>query len=275
MFFRFLLFFTGLALFGCGAGEYGTQDTSESLPPWLDPVDIGHYYPVGNVGPGDTVLLSNGTHHTLKENEYPVDIGQTKTLTHRALVFNAAGDLLRDPTGNPATRTQSLTIVPEGTSGQPTVYIFEDDRYIYDPNIERPFPLLDYYLMIDRILDYHLFVYVESQVLEPQITGGGARHYRFLHIIPRGQYTSLRLSCGSYIGFDPYIKASVRILPHTEMDEIELPVRVDIDKNVKLTPELDITPDYHIFLYKDHDFQPYSIASPSYIIGETHEIEEN
>ena len=65
----------------------------------------------------------------------------------------------------------------------------------------------------------------------------------------------------------------MRILPHTEMDEIELPVRVDIDKNVKLTPELDIAPDYRIFLHKDYDFQPYRIASPSYVIGESGEIE--
>ena len=250
------------------------QETSESLPPWTVPVDIGDSYPVGSVGAGDTVLLSNGTHHTLKENEHSVAIGQTKILTLQVPVFNAAGDLLRDPSGNLATRTQSLTIVPEGPPGPPIVYIFQDDRYIYDPNIEKPFPLLDYYLMIDRILDHHLFVYVESQVLEPQITGGGARLYRFLHIIPRGQYTSLQLSCGNYIGFDPYVKASVRILPYMEMDEIKLPVRVDIDQNVKLTPELDdIMPDYRIFLHKDHDFQPYRIASPSYIIGETDEIE--
>ena len=105
MFFRFLLFFGCLTIFGCVAGEDTSQETSESLPPWLDPVDVGTYYPVGNVGPGDTVLLSNGTHHTLKENEHPIDIRQTKTLTHQVLVFNAAGDLLRDPTGSPATRT--------------------------------------------------------------------------------------------------------------------------------------------------------------------------
>ena len=275
MFFRFLLFLGCLTIFGCGAGENNLQETSESLPPWTVPVDIGTYYPVSDIKPGDTVLLSNGTHHTLKENEQPVDIGQTKTLILQALVFNAAGDLLRDPTRSPATRTQSFTIVPEGPPGPPIVYIFEDDRYIYDPNIEKPFPLLDYYLMIDRTFDYHLFVYVENQVLEPQITGGGARVYRFLHIIPRGQHTSARLSCGNYIGFEPFVKVSVSIVPHTEMDEIELPVRVDIDKNTKLTSELDIMPDYRIFLHKDHDFQPYRIASPSYIIGESDEIERN
>ena len=265
MLFRFLLIFGCLIIFGCGAGEDNEQETSESLPPWLDPVDVGTYYPVGNVGPGDTVLLSNGTHHTLTENEHPVDIGRTKILTLQALVFNEDGDLLRDPTGSPATRTRSFTIVPEGPPGPPIVYIFEDNRYIYDPNIEKPFPLLDHYLMIDRILDYHLFVYVERQVLEPWITGG-ARSNRFLHIIPRGQYTSARLRCGNYIGFEPYVKASVRILPHTEIDEIELPVRVDLDKP-------DEAPENRIFLWKDHDFHPYRIASPSYVIGESDEIE--
>ena len=128
MFFRFLLFLGCLAIFGCGAGEDDLQETSESLPPWTVPVDIGIYYPVGNIGTGDTVLLSNGTHHTLKENERPVDMGQTKTLTRQALVFNAAGDLLRDPTGSLTTRTQSFTIVPEGPPGPPIVYIFEDNR---------------------------------------------------------------------------------------------------------------------------------------------------
>lgn len=273
MFLRFLLFFGFLTIFGCGAGEDITQETSESLPPWTVPVDIGTYYPVGNVGTGDTVLLSNGTRHTLKENEYPVDSGQTKTLTIQMPVFNETGDLLRDLTGSPATRTQAFTIVPEGPPGPPIVYIFEDNRYIHDPNIERPFPLLDHYLMIDRVLDYHLFVYVESQQLEPEIIGGGARSYHFLHIIPRGQYTSARLDCGNYIGYEPFVKASVRILPHTETDEIELPVRVDLDKNYKVPPELDIAPDYRFFLREDHVFQPYRIASPSYIIGESDEIE--
>ena len=271
MFFRFLLLLGCLTIFGCGAGEDEPQETSESLPPWSDPVDIGDYYPVGNVGPGITVLLSNGTHHTLTENENPVNIGRRKMLTLQVSVFNADGDLLLDPTGHPATRTRSFTIIPEGPPGPPVVYLIEDNRYTSDPNIEKPFPLLDHYLMIDRILYYDLFVYVEYQVLEPWITGGGARSHRFLHIIPKGQYISARLSCGNYIGFEPYVKASVRILPYKEMDEIELPVRVDLDKNAKVVVESDIAPE--IFLRKDHDFQPYRIASPSYIIGEREEIE--
>ena len=273
MLFRFLLFLGCLTIFGCGVGEDNAQETSESLPPWLALVDIGDYHPVGDVGPGDTVLLSNGTHYTLKENDKPVDIEGVKTLTLQLPVFNDDGDPLLDPTGSPATRTRSFTIVPEGPPGPPIVYIFEDNRYIYDPHIEKPFPLLDHYLMIDRTLDYHLFVYVESQVLEPWITGGGARIYRFLHIIPRGQYTSARLRCGNYTGFDPYVKASVKILSHIERDEIELPVQIDLDKNAKVAVEPSIVPENHIILWKEHVFQPYRIASPSYIIGEADEIE--
>lgn len=274
MLFRLLLFFGCLIMFGCGAGKDNTQETSESLPPWLAPVDIGDYYPVDDVGLGDTVLLSNGTHYTLKENDKPVDAGRMKTLTLQIPVFNDDGDPLLDPTGNPATRTHSFTIVPEGSPGPPIVYLFEDNRYIYDPNIEKPFPLLDHYLMIDRILDRDLFVYVEYQVLQPWISGG-VRSSRFLHIIPKGQYTSARLRCGNYIGFDPYVKASVKILSHTEMDEIELPARVDLDKSVKVVSEPDIVPEDHIFLWKDHVFHPYRIASPSYIIGEAEETEDN
>ena len=112
------------------------------------------------------------------------------------------------------------------------------------------------------MLDYHLLVYVEYQTLESPEFGGEVGRGRQLILIPKGEtfvYGFLSHLTNSYRNFD---KISIRILPYTDMSDIDLPVEVDnFDSSDGFSRK-------DLIVVAGHTFRPYRIASSSFLMGQ-------
>ena len=120
---------------------------------------------------------------------------------------------------------------------------------------------MNYSVGIDRVLDHHLLVYVEYQALESPEFGGEVSRGRQLILIPKGEtfvYCS-SLPPGHYQHYD---KISVRVLPYTDMSDIELPVEVDNSDGGYDFSKKDRT------VVEGHTFRPYRIASSSFFMAQ-------
>ena len=143
------------------------------------------------------------------------------------------------------------TIVPEGP---PIVGIFERTRkygtliqrislqvwtvqITAENNVVDTLPVV-YYIGIDRVLDYNLPIYIEYQGQDRQGLGGGVERARFITIVKKGrtvaEYVAVRRD--KYMTDEIFIpevdyshtplryeKASVSILPYTEIGEARSP----------------------------------------------------
>lgn len=253
MFFRFLLLLGCFTMFGCNndSEEINTfLICPEAHLLWQDPIDVGSHYPVRDVRVGDIALLQSGGYREIKASDdiYTSTDGMTRV---------AFAEESIDENGNPVIVIRSSNVVPEGP---PIVSIYVDGQRAYDIIKQRTY--LNYSIGIDRVLDYPLFVYVEHQVSAPPQYGppvpGEVSRYRLLHVIQKGEVTSPPLDSAGHP--DDYTKVSVRILPHTEMDRIELPTEVAVKKPSNLPIEDRV-------VLEGHTFQPYRISSPSYVVG--------
>ena len=270
--------------------EMVTPDASV-IEKWEDPVDIGEEYPVGEIKSGDIVHFASGEQYKvgftwefkggnfgdsffkaekalldLDINVYfkrfgadprfgfmkRLDVIKTlpsgsKTISTDLYVFQRQF-LNGEPLGEPRwwrNRTIQRGIVV--TEGPPVVCLTEwDDDSAY----------IDLEVRIDRELDYSLLVYLE---LQTQDVEDEVRRERVFRLVPKGTSTDedsedefpwIRIGDKG-----KHVKASVSILPYTEMKKIALPVSIDIGSRNIVVPA-------------GHTFRAYRIESPSYMMYE-------
>ena len=122
---------------------------------------------------------------------------------------------------------------------------------------------INYSVGIDRVLDHNLLVYVEYQTLESPEYGGEVGRGRQLVLIPKGETFVRGYSLPPDNLIKDYDKISVRVLPYTDMSDIELPVVPDnFDSGNHDFSKKDIT------VVEGHTFRPYRIASSSFFMGQ-------
>ena len=110
------------------------------------------------------------------------------------------------------------------------------------------------------MLDHHLLVYVEYQTLDTPENGGEVSRGRQLILIPKGKTFVYGSSLPPNDIYRNYDKISVRVLPYTDMDDIDLPVEVDNFDSGDGFSKKDIT------VVKGHTYRPYRIASSSFLM---------
>ena len=287
-----MIVFLGIWLIGCGE-EVPTAPGEEVVTDkWVDPKDIGKDYPVGEVKTGDTVTLSTGEQYTVGILDFPnVDSDFDRDIIHstdegefiETLFFKVVPD--EEKTWELIERIERGYIVPDG---DPIVGIFLWEgilepfiRVRKEDNVKDRIPT-NFYIRIDRALDYNLPIYVEYQEQYRIELGSEVRRIRYLTVVFAGQLgadgieydaESAALSVGDGLNersSEDVVRASIRILPYTEMNNIDLPVELDISKwdGARTRPLEDrIIPE-------GHKFRPYRIHSSSFLMTEM-EIERN
>ena len=272
----FVVFLTA-TLFGCGAEEEIILGEEVVVEKWIDPIDVGKEYLLEAEVPkvGDTVFLSTGEHHTVEESDF-IDLKERGTFISTLTNF-------RPNPKNPGTFLYSEKIprgyvVPEGPpivslysyalfdkEGIPVISFLQlKDRPIRKHNNvqqRESFKFLNYSVGIDRVLDHHLLLYIEYQTLKTPEFGGEVGRGRQLILIPKGETLVGSYTIppgGTYPTFD---KVSVRVLPYTDMNTIELPVEVDnFDSSDDGFSRKDLV------VVEGHTFRPYRIASSSFFM---------
>ena len=257
-----------LLLFGCGADEVLIPGEEVVVNEWVDPVDIGKEYGIGDVEVGDTVTLSTGELHTIRKHDLFIEKspdGVAATLhvfISKPIPYGSGGSLIE---------WNQITIVPDGP---PIIFIGTDyerplavERVTKSDNIQDRVGL-HFAIEVDRILDYNLPVYLEYQAQMRKEFGGEVRRVRFLTVIQKGESFALRV----FTEDDPYLsvgdpekheRACISILPYTEMEKIALPASLDISPHL---PYYDMPPEDRI-IPAGHTFRPYRIASSSFLMG--------
>ena len=257
---------------------------------WIDPADIGEPYPpIGEIKSGDIVRFAGGWEHKvgfivnrspdprsfvegeidgsleayLKKQTFPTDVdyiakdgwGQTYIRTFRLeekLRPDGKWEWFFDWRKDWGNFSAARTVVP---GSQPFVMLSEWDDRSDDINLA---------VGLDRMLDYKLLIYLEMQT---QNVEGEVRRERVFRLIlenarrlnlvrentPTHELTLIRIGDKG-----KYVRASVNILPHTEMEKIHLPVSIDIG-------------DRNIVIPAGHTFRSYRILSPSYMMYEASE----
>lgn len=131
------------------------------------------------------------------------------------------------------------------------------------------------YIGIDRKLDYNLPIYLELQAQDKTDLGGEVRRVRFFVVVLKGGRSATvgdqQDTVGWYLGDrDEHERTSLSILPHTELEKIDLPARAGLDPdNYALDLRIE-----NKTLIKGHKFRPYRIRSSSFLMG-VQEIESN
>ena len=271
----FVVFFTA-TLFGCGAEEeeiiLGEEVVVEK---WIDPTDVGKEYLVEVPKVGDTVFLST-------EGQYTITGSDSVKLEEQGIFVSTFTNIRPNPE-NPGAflydaRIPRGYVVPEGppivSLYSATLFYQEDipiisflqlkDRPIRKHNNVQQwesFKFLNYSVGIDRVLDHHLLLYIEYQTLKTPEFGGEMGRGRQLILIPKGETLVGSYTIppgGTYPTFD---KVSVRVLPYTDMNAIELPVEVDnFDSSDDGFSRKDLV------VVEGHTFRPYRIASSSFFM---------
>ena len=250
----FILACFSCLLFGCGAGEIITPGEEVEIEKWIDPVDIGKTFKVGGVKDGDIVILETGEEHTVKFPDY------IKKRDGKEFLMVLAPE---QENPNWVTMIEKGVAVPKG---YPIVTMeFQGGGRSINS-------LTMFWVSVDRVLDYHLLVYVEIQQMDAEEVGGKISRKRDLFIIPKGARESPPFA---KIGGE---KFSASILPYIQMEEIDLPVKINPEYHEYLDPNsksnVKILRSEDRVVLKGHKFRPYRISSPSYaVVGK--EIERN
>ena len=283
MFCRFVLFFVVFltaTLFGCGAEKEDILLGEEVVvEKWIDPTDIGKEYLLEDeiLEVGDTVFLSTGKRYTITESD-AVEMKEQGifvfTLTNMRPSSKNPGVLIYDA------KIPRGYVVPEGP---PIVSLYSEDLFLQEgifdvgPDRLKDRPIrkhnnvqqwesatyISYWIGIDRVLDHHLLVYVEYQTLNRPEDGGEVARGRQLLLIPKGETLVRGGSLPPNYIYRYYDKISVRVLPHTDMSNIELPVEVDnFDSGDDDLSKKDLT------VIAGHTFRSYRIASSSFYMGQ-------
>ena len=257
--------FLSISLLGCGAevpSEPGEEVVSDK---WIDPKDIGKEYRVNaeDIKKGDTVLLSDGETHkmTTLDTAEPADNGTAVLHTFKA-----------EPVPNKINTFHAVevkkTIVLEG---DPIVYISAQGTPVTKANNVAS---IGYgcWVVIDRTLDYHFPIYLEYRTQDFEALGGQVHVIRFIAIVKKGRRSALLEGHDTstlYVGDrEKHQKASISILPYTEMKKINLPAITGFPEGDKISP-------YEISLIPEgHTFRPYRIRSSSFFMTKP-EIEDN
>ena len=287
-------------LFGCGSDEDEIEPGEQVVvEKWIDPKDIGKTYSVKieDIKFGETYTLDTGERVTLRDHGGDF----VKISDDGSIQFFSEVPVLDDNGepemvgGRPLMKGGVLfgTIVPEGP---PIVAIFVgqeanaaerarglnfvDIQITAENNVRDTLPV-SYHIRIDRVLDYNLPIYIEYQGQDRQGLGGGVERARFITIVKKGktvaEYVAVRRD--KYMTDEIFIqeadyshtplryeKASVSILPYTEMEKLDLPITVNVNP-YDLTPEEMLIPE-------GHKFRPYRIHSSSFLMGQR-EIESD
>ena len=280
----FVVFFTA-TLFGCGAEEEEEIILGEEVvvEKWIDPTDVGKEYLVEVPKAGDTVFLSTGGQYTVTKFDV-IDLRERgtfiSTLTNvrpnpedpDALIYDE--EILRGyvvPEGPPI-----VSLYSEGLFLREGILDAGPDRLKDRPirkhnNVQQLERMggMSYSVGIDRVLDHHLLVYVGYQTLDRPEDGGEVGRGHQLILIPKGETFVYTHSLPPNDIYQYYDKISVRVLPHTDMNDIDLPVEVDnFDIDGGLSKK-DIT------VIAGHTFRPYRIASSSFLMQQAIPTESN
>ena len=281
----FVVFLTAI-LFGCGVEKeeilLGEEVVVER---WIDPTDIGkEYLPEAEVPKvGDTVFLSTGGQYTIAKFD-------SIALSERGIFIST----FVNPRPNPKdpgsffydVEVSRGYVVPEGL---PVVSLYSRDLLIQegisdaglDRLKDRPIRKhnnvlhlkhtthMNYSVGIDRVLDHHLLVYVEYQTLESPEFGGEVGRGRQLILIPKGETFVYLSSLPPDDIYQTYDKISVRVLPYTDMSDIDLPVGVDNFDSSDGFSRKDLV------VVVGHTFRPYRIASSSFFMKQAIPTESN
>ena len=239
-------------LIECGAGEVLTPGEEVEVKEWMEPVDIGKTYSVGDVKRGDTVLLETGKEHVMGQFDIiGEDSDGREILIYLDLEEERDGVLL-------TVEVPKGIVVPKGPPVVRIVHYYETDErgVITAPGFGTTIACR---LRVDRTLPYHLVVYIETQSMDKEESGGKVIRQRKLFVVPKGERESAGIVMKE-AGFDRE-RVSICILPHTEMEKINLPAEIDPANKMRF-PEDKV-------LLEEHKFRPYRIASPSCLIRES------
>ena len=272
----FVLF--ALALGGCGGDEVAAPGEEVVTNKWKDPVDIGKEYTVKieDIEFGKVYTLDTGESVTFDASR----LGDGVQVSEDGLVQAFLMVPVVDDDGNRAMidglpvfeQKMVGVIVPEGP---PIVSIWS--HFTFGSSLREVTPGNNYQdrldfgfaIKIDRVLDYNLPIYFEYQTQDREELEGEVRRVRFLTVVLKGDIYAKRIYDEGnrvYVGSrERHERASISILPHTDMEKINLPVDLDIEHSVPLEDRR---------LLEGHVFRPYRIASSSFLMGEV-EIERN
>lgn len=286
MFLRFKFFILSafvLTILGCGGDEEEILLDEEIVAEeWINPVDIGKEYMIENVEVGDEVLLSTGGRRTVGDFDVIDSLGggvfyliaiEPAPTPEKPDLFEIVDEGFVVPEGPPIVSLYSRDILLEKGIGHLSRLI-EFPIQKHNNVLRRDRELvrfLSYSVGIDRVLDYHLLVYVEYQMLDSPELGSAVYRGRQLILIPKGE----TLVFGGGVPIDDnyryFDKISIRVLPYTNMEDIQLPVEVDnlSSSSVAGLPKKDVT------VVKGHEFRPYRIASSSFYMREAIPPESN
>ena len=267
--------FSVFFLFGCGGGEeiIPGEEIILEKEEWVDPVDIGEKYSVvENVSPGDVISLST-------EDGYIVSVGEK--IVDGVLIYFKLDEDPNTPNAFYVTEIPRGVVVPEGP---PIVRLHTNRRSTGSELVEKhnnvdrreKVVLLSYNVSIDRVLDYHLLVYVEYQTMERQELGGAVHRGRNLLLIPKGETEVHTLYVPNDNEHREFEKVSIRILPYGDMNDLNLPVQVDNYVDASRNPNSHIgLPLEDITVLEGHEYRPYRIASSSFYMIQATPIERN
>ena len=259
------------ALLGCGGDDPTTPGEEVVSDKWKEPKDIGKVYTVDKPKLGDTVFLSTGEEYT---------IGKFDHVAKREEGFFIT-TYVSDPHPDEPNRfivrekIERGFVVPEGA---PIVRIFspfwnedirepEDRQITKKNNIQEDSLTPSFDISIDRVVDYNLPIYIEYQLQQREAFGGEVTRRRFLVVVVQGNtYTSGWLNFQRGVGNkrNEYMRASISVLPYTEMNKIELPAK--IGANLDYFDEIGL-PIRDKTIPEGHKFRPYRIASSSFFMA--------
>ena len=271
----FAFFVVSLFVVGCGADEVLIPEEGIVVNQWEDPVDVGKWYSVGEVGVGDVVTLSTGEQYTVgkfdgihwEEQKQFITTYIVKPNPHKPESFVAEDEIQRGyvvPDGPPIVSLTVYEFVPDSEGGTYVTKQVTGESNLQDDVWLQP------HIKVDRILDYNLPIYIEFQSQEKEELGGEVQRIRFLTVVLKGETFArpVHVDDWSYNFGDrsTHVRTSVSILSHTEMESIDLPVYLDIEhRNASLEDRV---------LLEGHIFRPYRIASSSFLMGEV-EVERS
>ena len=263
-----VLMFAGFVFCGCGAEvptEPGEQVVSDK---WIEPKDIGKDYSIDieDLKFNVAYTLDTGKTVTFKEGRPGDGVQMTEDGSIGAFIMVPDTDDQGNPRfldGHPATKQVYIgNIVPEGDPIVTLSAFFNGERLpVRKDRYMLGTPALNIGIRIDRVLDYNLPIYLEYQTQERSVLGGAVERGRSIVVVPKGETYAIGdvQTLGSY---EKHARSSISILPHTEMQKLDLPVSVGYPGETEDLPvEIRGIP-------KGHKFRPYRIASSSFVLGQ-------
>ena len=275
--------------------EAVTPDAS-IVEKWINPVDIGEAYPpVGELKTGDIVVVARAGFGARGDHKYEVGfiIDKPPDDLH-TYVEGEVDDLLNAHLKKQFDRAKVDYISTRGGLTYIQTYTFKRKwradgkrEWVYDQRNDwgqsagrrvkpgfLPFVMLSEWdddsddinlaVGLDRMLKYNLLIYLERQT---QTVESEVRRERVFRLVPKDtprfslDWENVPTDEFPWIRIGDkgeYVKASVSILSHTEMEKIALPISIDVGTK-------------NIVIPAGHTFRPYRILSPSYKMYEASE----